>query len=173
MDTPSVGRRSDVLQCDPGMLHRGASHIAQLLDAWGRSHDSRFQEIQVSSEGDFVRALLTSSLLFPELRLTVDRHRIKSTCDSSFSTFSTVITGHTNVLPKILVVKQMEQSDFMVCTSSLTPLTLSFTTALPAQFSYVHFELFCRRHRMNPRKLKGNFIILFHHLHKYALLFVL
>lgn len=53
MDTPSVGRRSDVLQCHSGVLHRGASHIAQLLDAWGWSHDSRFQEIQVSSERNF------------------------------------------------------------------------------------------------------------------------
>lgn len=50
------------------MPHRGASHLAQLLDKGGRSHDPRLEEVQVSSQrrrslslGYIVFVLLPSS----------------------------------------------------------------------------------------------------------------
>lgn len=49
VDSPSTGRSAAELQRHAGVLHRGASDLAQLLDARGWPHDPRLPEVQVSA----------------------------------------------------------------------------------------------------------------------------
>lgn len=49
VDSPSTGRSAAELQRHAGVLHRGASDLAQLLDARGWPHDPRLAEVQVSA----------------------------------------------------------------------------------------------------------------------------
>lgn len=45
VDSPSTGRSAAELQRHAGVLHRGASDLAQLLDARGWPHDPRLPEV--------------------------------------------------------------------------------------------------------------------------------
>lgn len=45
VDTPPAGRRPFAVQRDPGVFHRGAPYLTQLLDPRGRPHDPRVEEV--------------------------------------------------------------------------------------------------------------------------------